>query len=55
MIEIRELSIKVNVNSESQSERPRQNNGASSNLNKKALIEECLDHVSEMLKNKKER
>ena len=55
MIEIRELSIKVNVNSETHSERPRQNNGTDSGLNKKALIEECLDQVSEMLKNKKER
>ena len=55
MIEIRELSIKVNVNSESSRERTKQDNSSSSNLNKKALIEECLDHVSEMLKNKKER
>ena len=55
MIEIRELSIKVNVNSESQNEQPQRNRGNPSNIDKKALINECLEQVSDMLKNKKER
>ena len=55
MIEIRELSIKVNVNSESQNEQPQRNRGNSSSIDKKALINECLEQISDMLKNKKER
>ena len=55
MIEIRELSIKVNVNSEPQNERSQRNVGSSSSIDKKALINECLEQVSDMLKNKKER
>jgi hypothetical protein len=54
MIEIRELSVKVNVNSESQNERT-QRNGAPSRIDKKAIINECLERVSDMLKNKNER
>lgn len=55
MIEIKELSVKVNVNSESQSETTRGNGTATSRFDKKALIDECLEQVSKMLKNKKER
>ena len=55
MIEIRELSIKVNVNSESQNGAPQTNGTATSRIDKKALIEECLDQVSKMMENKKER
>lgn len=55
MIEIRELSVKVNVNPEQQNERNRRQQNTASKVDKKALINECLEQVSAMLKNKKER
>lgn len=55
MIEIKELSIKVNIE-------PSNNNNTSTNENssirpskKEELLEECLEQVVIMLKNKKER
>jgi Family of unknown function (DUF5908) len=55
MIEIRELSIEVRVNPEPQNEPTRGNRTTIPRLNKKAIIKECLEQVSEMLKNKNER
>ena len=55
MIEIRELSIKVNVNPEPQNDRPHRNGRVPVGVDKKAIINECLEQVSDMLKNKKER
>lgn len=55
MIEIKELSIKVNIE-------PSNNNNTSTNRNssirpskKEELLEKCLEQVVIMLKNKKER
>ena len=55
MIEIRELSVKVNVNPEPQNQRTQRNGRVPSRMDKKAIIDECLEQVSDMLKNKKER
>jgi len=55
MIEIRELFVKVNVTPEENSERNQGNRSQQPNVDKKALINECLEQVSDMLKNKKER
>ena len=55
MIEIRELSLKVNIDPEPQNESPRNNGRAPSQVSKKAIINECIEQVSAMLKSKKER
>ena len=55
MIEIRELSVKVNVTPEPQDHRVQRNGSVPSRIDKKAIINECLEQVSELLKNKKER
>lgn len=48
-IEIKELHIKINVNGEGQS------NAESNNSDKSEMIQECLDQVMNVLKNKDER
>jgi hypothetical protein len=55
MIEIRELSVKVNVNPEPQNGAPHGNGTPTPRFDKKVLIDECLEQVSKMLENKKER
>ena len=52
-IEIRELSVKVNISDSSNSSGSTSQNRPS--INKAQLIKECMDQVSEMIKNKKER
>lgn len=53
-IEIRELSVKVNVREEnSTTASRRQHRGTSQQKSK--IIDECLEQVAEMFKNKKER
>ncbi len=55
MIEIKELIVKVNVNPENQNAATPENGNAISGLDKKAIIDECLEQVAQMLKNQKER
>ena len=55
MIEIRELTVRVNINSQPQNGATQNNGNAGSNLDKKAIIDECLEQVAKMLKNQNER
>lgn len=52
-IEIRELSIKVNISDSNNSSN--NTSGSQPKVNKAQLIRECMDQVSEMIKNKNER
>ena len=55
MIEIRELSVKVNVSPERENDTPSRNTNRIPRISQKAIINECIEQVSQMLKNKKER
>lgn len=55
MIEIKELIVKVNVNPEPQNGVTPESGNAISTIDKKAIIDECLEQVARMLNNQKER
>ncbi len=53
-IEIRELSVKVNIKEENQ--RPAiADQGANNNRQNAKVLNECLEQVAQLLRNKKER
>jgi hypothetical protein len=54
-VEIRELTIKVNVNGEQAGNAPAPSQGAGGGDAKEALIKEAVEEVMRILENKKER